>query len=331
MSRVNQAHIARHLGISQATVSRALHGGSVSEEIRQRVADACEELGYHLHHTAHSLASGRTGNVIYAIQAFSDLSGEMTHRHLIAAGELALAKGYKVSIDTAARVPSLAASQFMDGALIAIHSPAAFPELMQWINTTDFPVVLVDVPVDGPGIANVRVDDFQAAWDLTSYLLSLGHRHLGFFGLVEDSAICMMRYEGFSAAAEQLGGVRTQVVPIERWVGRPESVSAMHDSLSSVDMPTAFVASSDACAAGLVNVLEELGLQVPKDVSVTGFDNSRWSGGLRPPLTTMDLQSHMVGQVAMQTLLRLLQGGRRRTIRRIRAELVVRGSCAPPR
>lgn len=330
MTRINQQHVAKLLNISQATVSRAIHGGAVSEETRRIVFRACEQLGYKVHYTAQSLASGRTSNLVYAIEAFKDLSGEVTHNQLIGAGDRALAEGYKLSMGLIDDVPELAACGFMDGALVAIHTPAKHPEFMEWVRHTDFPVVLVDAPVEEPGIANVRIDHWQAGYELTRYVLSLGHKSVAFFGLVAGSKICTDRYQGFLSALQQEASAVGSMVEIEHWIGRPEDVLNLRYLVARLDpLPTAIIASSDACAMGLIDLLRTLGYSVPDDISVAGFGNSRWSG-VMSPLSTIDLQGVAVGKAAMDTLLRLLDGGRRRATRKVPGILVARTSCAAP-
>lgn len=328
MPRVNQHHIARRLNISQITVSRALRGGAVSEETRRRVLEACAEMGYHVNHTAQSLVSGRTRNIIYAVESFTDLSGDITHAQLIGAGELALGQGYKISIDLVDRVPELAASGFMDGALVAVHSPEKHAAFMDWARRTEFPIVLVDWPVDEPGIANAHIDNHQAAMEVTRHLLDLGHRDLIFFGLV-NTVICQTRWQGVQDAVLAVPGASVRVFPIDRWVKRPEEVLAWQAQFAALKpLPTAIIASSDSCATGLLFMLTEMGIRVPADVSLAGFDNARWTMCLNPPLTTVDLQGSQVGKMAMQALLRLLAGSRRHSLRTVSAQLIVRASTA---
>ncbi|HET7559701.1 MAG TPA: LacI family DNA-binding transcriptional regulator [Limnochordia bacterium] len=329
MPRIDQRHIARTLNLSQATVSRALHGGPIAEATRQRVLAECERLGYQVHYTAQSLASGRTQNIVYAVEAFSDLAGENTHNQLIGAGESAFAAGYKLCVDLIGRTPELAAAGFMDGALIALHAPHRHEKTLAWLRETDFPVVLVDAPVEEPRIANVRIDDERAGFELTGHVLGQGHRDVVFFGLLEQSKSCAARWRGFRRAIAVRDDACGRVVPIDRWVIRPESVLEYAAAVSALKpFPTAFVAASDACAAGLIQLLAKLGLRVPTDVSVVGFGNSRWSAALTPGLTTVDLAGFQVGQSALEALLRLISGNRRRLVRNLPGELVVRTSCA---
>ncbi len=194
-----------------------------------------------------------------------------------------------------------------------------------------FHVVAID-PHTGPsGMPTVDSDNFAGAVLATNYLLGLGHRRIGFIGGRPDLESARLREAGFRKA---MGGAGVAVDEALVRVGgyRTETAEGpARQVLSQADRPTALFAANDLSAIASVTAARGLGLSVPDDLSVIGFDNVPESALASPPLTTIKQPLQQMGAEALRLLVDLIAGVERETHVRLPTELVVRASCAPLR
>jgi LacI family transcriptional regulator len=192
-------------------------------------------------------------------------------------------------------------------------------------------VVAID-PHTGPaGMPTVDSDNFAGALLATNYLLGLGHRRIGFIGGRPDLESARLREAGFRQAMTD-AGVTVDDTLIR--VGGYRIETAMgpaRELLGRADRPTAVFASNDLSAIATVTAAHGLGLGVPDDLSVIGFDNVPESALASPPLTTIKQPLQQMGAEALTLLVDLIAGVERDTHVRLPTELVVRASCTPPR
>jgi len=192
-------------------------------------------------------------------------------------------------------------------------------------------VVAID-PHTGPsGMPTVDSDNFAGAMLATNYLLGLGHRRIGFLGGRADLESARLREAGFRTAMAEAGvGVDESLVRVGGY--RTETAEKpARELLSGTDRPTAVFASNDLSAIATVTAARGLGLTVPDDLSVIGFDNVPESAMASPPLTTIKQPLQQMGAEALTLLIDLIAGVERDIHVRLPTELVVRASCTPPR
>lgn len=286
--RTTLADVAALAGVSVSTASLAFSGaGPVAPSTRDRVMAAAAELGYSgPDPLARSLRRGRSGVIAVVLgrdfgHAFSDpvLNGTLdgVAREL---GERGLGL-LLVSSDEFRDVPALVRDGVMDAAIIVglsdLHDP-----VLDALRARDVPFVRVDAgPVDTAG---VRIDDSAAIVDLVDHLRGLAHeriavlslplRHGQVTGLVDAAALDPI---AFTPTANRWAGVHSAgLVPLAAAAAASSSVeegrTAARLLLAGDDRPTAILAFSDLLAAGAVLAARELGLRVPQDVSIAGFD-----------------------------------------------------------
>jgi DNA-binding LacI/PurR family transcriptional regulator len=350
--RVRLRDLAANLGVSPATISNAYHHPErLSAELRARVLETAERLGYHANPTARGLRMRTTGTVavVYtdALQwAFIDPPFSEFLQGVAEVTQQARQRLLLVGAADPGQELEAVRNVAVDG--FVFYAPPRGDERIAEVVRRQLPAALVDsVPVRG--LPMVTIDDEGGATALADHLLRLGHRRLGLICLplrlgdqagtatLEDGLggaflATAGRFAGYQAAARrhglelgELARLRTTSVnTVEQ--GRV----AAHALLSASPAPTALVCLSDQLALGALAAARERRLDVPGDVSVVGFDDIPEAARTSPPLTTVHQPHVDKGRVATRLLLDQL-AGRRAASRVLPTRLVVRGSAGPAR
>jgi DNA-binding LacI/PurR family transcriptional regulator len=351
LARVTLQTIADQLGVSRMTVSNAFsHPDQLSSELRTRILAAAAELGYVGPDPAgRALARGATGAVGVLLtdslrEAFTD---EVATTFLAAiVDELAptgLALTLLTASDNADVVP--ARDVALDGALVYSCKPDSAAR--DWLIRRRLPLVFVDQDVT-PGVATVNVDDRGGARAAADHVLSLGHRHIGILnrsldgsaGLVDIAAATTVqghpqreRMAGWLDALRP-AAVRPTVVHVPD--NSHEAADAAARTLLGVPSPpTAVLCFSDVLALRAIEAAADLGLSVPGDLSVVGYDDTPAARRRAPLLTTVRQDVAAKGRAAAQALTTAIERASSSTKANPRrivlpTELVVRQSTTPP-
>jgi LacI family transcriptional regulator len=322
--------VARTAGVSVATVSKVVNGRwGVAQATVDRVQQVIEQLGYEANLGAQSLRSHRTHVLGILVAEFEPFSTELLKGAASAAGEtdyelLAYAAGARGSkVGWERRSLARLSGTLIDGAILVTPTVV---EAKQGVH-----VVAVD-PHTGPqGMPTVDSDNLAGAKLATKYLLGIGHRRIGFIGGRPDLESARLRENGFRKAMADAGvTVDENLVRIGGY--RIETAEGpARELLSRADRPTAVFAANDLSAIATITAARSLGLRVPDDLSVIGFDNVPESALASPPLTTIMQPLQQMGAEALHLLVDLIAGVERDTHVRLPTELVVRASCTPPR
>lgn len=355
MARVTLQTIADRIGVSRMTVSNAFsRPDQLSEALRSTILEAARDLGYAgPDPAARALARGTTGAV--GVLLTSDL--RFAFLDDVATGFLgAVAKevgptGLAITLLSSSTGNDVipARDVAMDGALVYCCEPGV--GAVDWLLRRGLPVVFVDeepVPVDR-GISCVNVDDRGGARAAGEHLVGLGHRRVavmmgelgGAAGVLEDpakvdKASTYVARERLAGYLEVLGAADvTPVVHGQQHSDDEDAYVAALDLLAAPDRPTGVLCFSDVIAHGVVRAAEQLGLCVPGDLSVVGFDDSPLARRLRPQLTTVHQDVHEKGRLAASALRSAMADHRadvphRATLVVLPTDLVVRDSTAPP-
>ena len=316
--------VAREAGVSIATVSRSLNGQArVSETTRQRVLAVARALDFIPNRAARGLVTGRLGNVGVLVP---DVANPFFGPIVAGIEEIAQARDMGVFLADSREDPDAELGlvrrlgQQADGVvLVASRLPDA---TLQEIATRT-PTVLVNRVV--PGLPAVAVDAHQGRRDLLTEVAGLGHRTVAYLDGPVRSWSGRAKRAGLEDAAAGLG--------VELLVRGPYSPSygagrALAAEVLETDA-TAVVAFDDLIAWGLLTRAQELGVRVPQDLSVAGFDDALEEGMARPGLTTVSPQGASMGALAAQQLMGLLDGATEPAVEMLACEVVVRGSTGP--
>jgi LacI family repressor for deo operon, udp, cdd, tsx, nupC, and nupG len=328
--------VARHAGVSAATVSRALSApGKVSERTRQRVESAIIETGYTLNQSARSLRLRAARTILIALP---NIGNPFYSTILDAVVEEAARAGYGVIVANRANdhPGSWARKYFLsnraDGLLLfdGAIDPLAVGVVAETGRT--IPLVVAADEVPDASVHAVLTDNDAAAQRAVAHLVSLGHRRIAHIVAPTKNALPSDRLIGFRAAMQ---GAGLAISP--EWVIQGDfTLAAGRDAArrfaGMAERPTAVFAANDEMAIGFIGELHRQGMTCPRDVSVIGFDDISVAEHITPPLTTMRLPRGEIGRRATRILIALIAGeapaGVSRTI--LRSELIVRESTAPP-
>jgi LacI family transcriptional regulator len=319
--------VAEAAGVSVSTVSRVLNNkDDVSDETFQRVSQVIDELGYSSSLAARSMRSRKT-NVIGLVMP--DVDDPFSVEVIRGVNRAIVELKYDLLIYTNGDIPrnisasreqqyvTLLNSSITDGVIIVTPVSRRFSSVS--------PVVSVDPNINNPSGPAVIATNLRGARDAIEHLLDLGHKRIGYIGGRTDLLSAHLRLDAYKQVLEQAG------IPLDRELitsGDFKTETAMkctHKLLSLNEPPTAIFASNDQSAIGVIVVAESLGIRIPEDLSLIGFDNIPEAAYL--DLTTIDQNINEMGYVGTKMLFDLIQGKTLdKVLRKVDTKLIVRGS-----
>ncbi|OEJ96958.1 LacI family DNA-binding transcriptional regulator [Streptomyces thermolilacinus] len=328
--RPTSRDVATAAGVSQATVSLVMGGkwrGRVSERTADLVRETARSLGYRPNLAARNLRLGRTRTALLVVPA---LTNEFFARVYTGASAVAARHDIGVVLYPSpegigpARDPFASARAALDG----IIASSMATDALRAFRDTALPLVMLDSdPADPGSAAQVNLDIADGMRQVTDHLLALGHRRFVHLASAVPSWTFDVRARALATALDRPGvTVRTVPAPLDV----PGARQAATRSLTAPGArPTALVCDDDLIAAGACKAVRRLGLRVPEDVSVTGFDDLALATAVEPELTTVALPAERVGERGMEALLAVLEG-RSAPHGDLPVTLRVRASTAPP-
>ncbi|WP_203237129.1 LacI family DNA-binding transcriptional regulator [Streptomyces gilvosporeus] len=330
-ARTTSRDVARAAGVSQAAVSLVLGDkwrGRVSESKAEAVRTAARELGYRPNLAARSLRMGRTRTALLVVPA---LTTEFFARVYTGAARTAADHGFGVVLYPSpegigpARDPFDSAAATLDGVIASSMAADALSAL----RTAGLPLVMLDSDPDDPrATATVNLDIADGARQLATHLTTLGHRRITHLAADVDSWTFALRSRAVTDALADVPGTHLRREPSALAVDA--GLRAAHTALTAPGpRPTALLCDDDIIAAGACKAVRRLGLRIPEDISVTGFDDLALAVAVEPELTTVRLPAEDFGEAGMRALMAVLDGGRPPSPT-LPVELIARGSTAPP-
>jgi LacI family transcriptional regulator len=328
--------VARLAGVSIKTVSRVLNREpNVRQQTREKVLAAAETLRYQPLLSARQLASNRT-YLVGMLYENPNPQSENDYVTVVQSGALLACRenSYNLLINPCEADSSdligemLGLSRQVDG-FIVLQPLSDVQRLNQFLLENAIPCVRVSQrPFEG--FPWISVDDTDAADDMTEHLLQLGHKRIGFIVGRPDHGQSLDRLAGYRRALAR-NGIAFEDDLVEQ--GRFEFESGhqcARNLLSSTRPPSAIFASNDAMAMGVLSAAHEMGFEVPRDLSVAGYDDSPLARHSWPSLTTVRQPVAEVARLATVVLLNQLHGRSDDDHHCLRAELVPRASTASP-
>ncbi|WP_106816485.1 LacI family DNA-binding transcriptional regulator [Microbacterium timonense] len=321
--------VAAAAGVSVATVSKAVNGRyGVASETVDRVLAVVAELGYESSLIASSMRSRTTGVIGVLVADFEPFSAEI----LKGVGEalrdsrydlLAYSGSHGAAEGWERRSLSRLSGTLVDGAIMVTPTVVNV--------STEVPLVAID-PHTGPAdLPTVECDSYGGALQATRYLLELGHTRIGFIAGRPDLRSSIARDAGYRRALTD-AGLTLDPALVGSGSYQPDAVRvAAVEMLRRGDRPTAIFAANDISAMEIVKVAAELGIDVPRDLSVIGFDDIPEASKTTPALTTVRQPMQTLGAEAARLLLTLMDGHAPAATRvTLPTRLVPRATTAPP-
>lgn len=306
--------VAKRAGVSTATVSRVLSQPHVgAPATRRRVLLAAERLRFEPNSTAKQLRTHRTGKLLVTVP---DLSNPFFSQILQGIESAAQREGYSVLVgDTQHEDKREEAYALMlrrkeaDGLIFLGHRlPKAAADLIRAVSPRCAPVVNGCEFSPELGIPSVHIDNARAAHDAMDHLFGLGHRRVGIVTGPLVSPLSRDRLAGATLRAKKENAER-EFVLIHGDFSIESGAVAAERLLSKPNRPTAIFSFNDEMAIGVLKVARRLGIAVPDQLSVIGFDDIRFAQHINPALTTIAQPMRQIGEGTVRLLLRILSGG----------------------
>ncbi|GIM29012.1 LacI family transcriptional regulator [Clostridium polyendosporum] len=302
--------VAKEAGVSIATVSRVLNDiDVVNEETKKKVLDAIKKLGYRPNIVARSLKTQRTKTIGILIP---DISSQFYPEVVRGAEDVSNIYDYNVilcnsdvDVEKEKEYLKVLKEKMVDGVLYM--SSSLDDEILDLINELDLKTVLVETKDKEGSLPSVTVDNVQAIYDATNYILDKGANKVAYIGKRRDvNTAWSARYLGYEKALQERG-----IEVDENYVFCDTlRVKTGHEGVMSIlekgGKPDAIICASDEIAMGAINTLRENGIKVPEEVSVIGFSNIYAADIFYPKLTTIAQPMYDMGSIAMRMLIKII-------------------------
>jgi DNA-binding LacI/PurR family transcriptional regulator len=299
--------VARRAKVSTATVSRTINQvATVDSQMAKRVWKAIEELGYYPNRSARTLVSGRS-------HVFGLIVSEITNPffpEIVQTFEtLAVEQHYEILLTSTIHDPKrmeLAVRRMIESRVdgVAILTFGMEETLLEHLRYRNLPLVFVDIGPRAPRVSNIRVDYADGIRQAVQHLAALRHERIAFIAGPLRLKSALARKIAFEAAMREIGlPVRPgfMVEGDHRLEGGKKALQMLSELR---ERPTALMCSNDMTAIGVMREAFELGIKIPEDLSVVGFDDIRMAEFMTPPLTTIQMSQPELAKLAFEALLK---------------------------
>jgi LacI family transcriptional regulator len=299
--------VARRAKVSTATVSRTVNQvATVDAQLAKRVWKAIEELGYYPNRQARALVSGRS-------RVFGLIVSEITNPffpEIVQTFEtLAVEQHYEILLTSTIHDPKrmeLAVRRMIEGRVdgVAILTFGMEEYLLEHLRFRNLPLVFIDIGPKAPRVSNIRVDYADGIRQAVQHLAALRHERIGFISGPLRLRSAMARKDAFQASMREIGLPVKSDFLVEGDHKLEGGKKALKKLAELRERPTAVLCSNDMTAIGVMREAFELGINVPQDLSVIGFDDIRMAEFLTPPLTTVQMSQSELARLAFEALLK---------------------------
>ncbi|MEF2070277.1 LacI family DNA-binding transcriptional regulator [Consotaella aegiceratis] len=330
------AEVARVAGVSRMTASRAINNRpGVSRQMREDILRIADEMGYVVNRVAQKLSTARNGGG-------SGIIGVIAELHTPFVGDLVMAIGSAVrgggqdmlvySLPAPTRVPPGKVldllHQMVDGVIAVLPYEADY---LTALERARVPVVSVERGSDETTFPSISADSYQGGCLAMRHLIELGHRRIGFITGAHRLASARERLRAYRDTLAAHGLPIDPTLIVEGDYLQKSGFDAANRLLALRDRPTAIFAANDISALGAITAIHDAGLDVPRDISIVGFDDIPLVGQLRPGLTTIRQPLTQMGRTAVKMLLEMIVSpASAPPSATVPIQLIVRGSTAAP-
>jgi DNA-binding LacI/PurR family transcriptional regulator len=321
--------VAREAGVSHMTVSRVINEkGNIAESTRARVLTAIEKLNYKPNSVARSLVMKKTKLIGMIVP---DINNPFFSAMVRGTEKLAHENNYNIILgDTEGSVQNeksymdLMVERMVDGVVLAAPRTED-AKLLEYNRMV--PLVIVDRHFKHNAITHVWADDVDGACQAMEYLVSLGHRRIGFIAGPQNVQVSLMREEGYKRSLTTHGIPQDPNLVVHGDYLFESGYKSFDQFFRLSSPPSAIFSSNDIMALGFLKQAKEKNIRVPQDISIVGFDNIELSSLISPPLTTVHHPIVEMGNKGVQLLLSRISKNRDGVGEiRLKNELVVRDS-----
>ncbi|MEX0349290.1 MAG: LacI family DNA-binding transcriptional regulator [Paracoccaceae bacterium] len=325
--------VARKAGVSTATVSRCLNAPDrVVEETRQRVMSVVDTLGYTPNFAARVMAAKRTFTIGAIIPT---MENAIFARGLQAFQEELHQRGYTLLVSSSAYRPEVEEEQIRtlvargaDGLLLIGHDRD--PKIYDYLDRQKVPALVAWSYIPNTRAPSIGFDNRQAMQTLADRVIGLGHTEIAMIsGISQGNDRARLRIEGARDALRMHGMHPEELSIIETSYEIENGAEAFARLISQDPRPTAILCGNDVLAAGALRQAQNMGLDVPGDVSITGFDDIELARIVSPALTTVHVPHREMGGKAALELIEMVEKSTVGNTIRLQTEIVERHSLGP--
>lgn len=321
--------VAERAGVSLSTVSRVLNGkASVNKVLKERVEKAVKELNYRPNSVARSLANNRTDSVGVLVPElnapfFGDLM-QAVESTLRAADKHVIISVGRNCLETEKDAVEFLISRNCDA--LIMHAEALPDEYLLELNQSKLPVALVNRQVEGLPDACTSLDNEKGGYLATRHLLELGHKDIAYISGPTDKCDASLRLEGHKRALSEAGlPIKPQLIFNGDYSEEDGKIGLLE--LMARDVPfTALVCANDWMASGAISCARDLGMSLPHDLSVVGFDDVVFAHHVFPRLTTVSNPIAEMAEMSAKYILNKVYGQTNNVQLYFEPSLVVRES-----
>ena len=304
--------IAKILGVSKSTVSRALRDSSeISEETKQKVIDLAESLHYAPNPIALSLLKNRTHTIGVIVP---DIANRFYSSTIGGVEDIAYSRGYHTMIyqshellEREISATRHIALRRVDGLVVAISSQSENMDHFVELQEQGIPVVLFDRVLDGLETHKVCVDDYKGAFEATEHLILQGCQRIAHIAGPKTVSITRNRLEGYKDALHRHGIEFQEEWVLHSPITQEGGTERTYQLMALRNRPDAIFGASDRITMGVHWALRQLGYKMPDDVAVIGFCDLGMSSLMSPPISSITQPSFQMGQQATSLLLDLIE------------------------
>jgi LacI family transcriptional regulator len=299
--------VARRAKVSTATVSRTVNQvPTVDAQLAKRVWKAITELGYYPNRQARTLVSGKSHTFGLIV---SEITNPFFPEIVQTFENLAVEQNYEILLTSTIHDPKrmeLAVRRMIEGRVdgVAILTFGMEEELLEHLRFRNLPLVFIDVGPKAPHINNIRVDYAHGIRQAVQHLAAMRHERIGFVSGPMELRSAIARKDAFEESMREIGLPVKSGFIVEGDHRLEGGKRALRKLAKLQERPTALLCSNDMTAIGVMREAFELGIGVPKDLSVVGFDDTRLADFMIPPLTTVQMSQTELATLAFNALLK---------------------------
>ena len=326
--------VAQMLGVSRSTISRAMNNSpGVGEELRKKVLDFVEEIGYQPNTIARSLSKGRQSIIALIVSDirnpfYADLAN-IIQKHLAKHNYMMVLFNSEYNTEQELEFIKKAELFHFDGLILITAQDKA---ISQKLERLPIPKVLVNRIIPDYSGSSVLTDNFQAGYEAALHLINLGHKEIGFIEGPSSSSASTQRYSGFCQAMQNYN------LPVkEEYIWKSnlkleDGKQLSKEFLQLVHRPTAVIIVNDMTSIGFMDGCIEEGLHIPDELSIIGFDDISISSLHSIQLTTVSQHAEEMGRIASELMIKQLTTSHSQPERVIlKPSLIIRNTTAPVR
>jgi len=311
MNQVKIYDVAGAAGVSLATVSRVLnHPEKVKPAIRERIEKIIKELGYKPNLNAKGLASSKSTTVAIMVP---ELTRSSVAEMINGIADCARRRGYLLRLfvnNNRGQEAPIESEKELWGDVIASGVDGVLyindeltNEHLELIMEASVDVVLTNTICNDPGVPSVSIDYVKAAYDITKEMIARGNKKIWMITSIRKYMVNDLKVQGYNKAMQE-AGLEPKVIPVS---GKTELNEATYREILSEGYPEVAIVVRDSMAVSFINIARTLGIRIPDQLQVIGFQNTRYAVLSRPKLTCINTPIYELGEAAMNLLTNLME------------------------